>query len=153
MTATATTVSTRGSIGRILALGAGALMTFVLGAALALAATGWFAEGGRSAPAFDPGAALPSHVLREYGPQNECHQGASAEREDPADRTPCRNSCGCCLHGRYPFPALGGLPAGLGAGVAELFSVKEFGAGAPIRVEGDYRGRSRPEDEGWTEPW
>jgi len=67
MQATATTVSTRGSIGRILALGAGALMAFVLGAALALAATGWFAEGGRSAPAFDPGAALPSHVLREYG--------------------------------------------------------------------------------------
>ena len=67
MQATATTVSTRVSIGRILALGAGALMAFVLGAALALAATGWFADGGRSAPAFDPGAALRSHVLREYG--------------------------------------------------------------------------------------
>ena len=67
MQATANTVSTRSSIGRIFALGAGALMAFVLGAALALAATGWFEEGGRSAPAFDPGAALRSHVLREYG--------------------------------------------------------------------------------------
>ena len=66
MTATATTVSTRGSISRILALGAGALMAFVLGAAIALAATGWFAGGHRSAPAFDPTSALQSHVLREY---------------------------------------------------------------------------------------
>lgn len=67
MQATATTVSTRQSIGRILALGAGALMAFVLGAALALAATGWFAQGDPLAAAFDPGAALRSHVLREYG--------------------------------------------------------------------------------------
>ena len=65
--ATATTVSTRGSIGRILALGAGALLAFVLGAALALAATGWFAAGDRSAPAFDATGALHSHVLRENG--------------------------------------------------------------------------------------
>ena len=67
MTATATTVSTRGSVSRILALGAGALMAFVLGAALALAATGWFGEGAGAAPAFDPTAALQAHVLREYG--------------------------------------------------------------------------------------
>jgi hypothetical protein len=67
MTATATTVSTRGSIGRILALGAGALMAFVLGGALALAATGWFAAGDRSASAFDSTNALRAHVLREYG--------------------------------------------------------------------------------------
>ena len=67
MQATATTVSTKGSISRILALAAGALTAFALGAAIALAATGWFAEGGRSAPAFDPGAALRSHVLRENG--------------------------------------------------------------------------------------
>ena len=66
MTATATMVSTRGSIGRILALGAGALMTFVLGAALALAATGWFAAGDRSAPVFDSTSALQAHVVREY---------------------------------------------------------------------------------------
>ena len=66
MNATATTVSTRGSISRILVPGVGALMAFVLGAALALAATGWFTEGGGSAPAFDPGAAQRSHVLREY---------------------------------------------------------------------------------------
>ena len=58
MQATATTVSTRGSIGRILALGAGALMAFVLGAALALAATGWFAAGDRSVPVFDSTIAL-----------------------------------------------------------------------------------------------
>jgi len=67
MTATATTVSTRGSIGRILALGAGALMAFVLGVALALAATGWFAAGDPSVSAFDSTAALQAHVLREYG--------------------------------------------------------------------------------------
>ena len=67
MQATATTVSTRVSIGRILALGAGALMAFVLGAALALAATGWFATGDRSAQVFDSTAALRAHVLREYG--------------------------------------------------------------------------------------
>ena len=67
MTATATTVSTRGSIGRILALGAGALMAFVLGAALALAATGWFGGVDSTAPAFDPTGALRTHVLREYG--------------------------------------------------------------------------------------
>jgi len=66
MTATATTVSDRGSIGRILALGAGALMAFVLGAALALAATGWFASNDRSVPAFDSTSALQAHVLREY---------------------------------------------------------------------------------------
>ena len=66
MQATASTVSTRGSIGRILALGAGALMAFVLGAALALAATGWFAAGDRSASVFDSTAALRAHVLREY---------------------------------------------------------------------------------------
>ena len=67
MQATATTVSTRSSVGRTFALGGGALLAFVLGAALALAATGWFAGGARSAPAFDPGAALQSHVLRENG--------------------------------------------------------------------------------------
>jgi hypothetical protein len=67
MTATATRVATWGSIGRILAIGAGALMAFVLGAALALAATGWFGAGARSAPAFDPIDALHTHVLREYG--------------------------------------------------------------------------------------
>jgi hypothetical protein len=67
MTATATTVSTRGSIGRILALGAGALMAFVLGAAIALAATGWFGGGTGAAPSFDPTSALQAHVLREYG--------------------------------------------------------------------------------------
>ena len=66
MQATATTLSTRNSIGRILALGAGALMAFVLGAALALAATGWFAAGDRTAPAFDSTSALQAHVLREY---------------------------------------------------------------------------------------
>ena len=47
--------------------GVGALIAFALGAALALAATGWFSEGGGSTPAFDPGAAQRSHVLREYG--------------------------------------------------------------------------------------
>ena len=67
MTATATTVSTRGSIGRILALGAGALMAFVLGAALALAATGWFGGRASAAPSFDATSALKAHVLREYG--------------------------------------------------------------------------------------
>jgi hypothetical protein len=67
MTATATTVSTRVSIGRSLALGAGWLMAFVLGAALALAATGWFAEAVRSGPVFDSMNALQEHVLREYG--------------------------------------------------------------------------------------
>ena len=67
MQATATTVSTRGSIGRILALGAGALMAFVLGAALALAATGWFAAGDRSVPVFDSTSALQAHALREHG--------------------------------------------------------------------------------------
>ena len=66
MQATATTVSARGSIGRILALGTGALMAFVLGAALALAATGWFAAGDAFAPAFDATGALRAHVLREY---------------------------------------------------------------------------------------
>lgn len=66
MQATATTVSTRGSISRILALGAGALMAFVLGAALALAATGWFAVGDPSASVSDSTAALRAHVLREY---------------------------------------------------------------------------------------
>ena len=67
MQATATTVSTRGSIGRILALGAGALMAFVLGAALALAATGTFGGGASAAlPAFDSTVALQTHVLREY---------------------------------------------------------------------------------------
>ena len=67
MTATATTVSTRDSIGRILALGAGALMAFVLGAAIALAATGWFGGAASAAPRFDSTAALQAHVLREYG--------------------------------------------------------------------------------------
>jgi hypothetical protein len=67
MQATATTVSTRGSIGRILVLGTGALMAFVLGAAIALAATGWFATGDTSGPAFDSTGALRQHVLREYG--------------------------------------------------------------------------------------
>jgi hypothetical protein len=67
MQATATTVSTRSPIGRILALGAGALMAFVLGAALALAATGWFGAGDQSAPTFDPTGALQNHVLRENG--------------------------------------------------------------------------------------
>ena len=68
MQATATTVSTRVSIGRILALGAGALMAFVLGAALALAATGWFGDGARSAPGFRSCAShCGRHVLREYG--------------------------------------------------------------------------------------
>jgi hypothetical protein len=67
MQATATTVSTRGSIGRILALGTGAQKAFVLGAALALAATGCFAAGGQSAPAFDSTGALRTHVLRENG--------------------------------------------------------------------------------------
>jgi hypothetical protein len=66
MTATATTVSTRVSIGRVLALTAGALMAFVLGAVLALAATGWFAAGDRSVPAFDLTLPLRAHVLREY---------------------------------------------------------------------------------------
>jgi hypothetical protein len=66
MNATATTVSTRASISRIFVLGAGALMAFLLGAALALAATGWFGDGGRSAPAFDSTNALHTHVLREY---------------------------------------------------------------------------------------
>ena len=66
MQATATTVSTRNSIGRILALGAGALMAFVLGAALALAATGWFAAGDGTASVFDSTTALQAHVLREY---------------------------------------------------------------------------------------
>jgi hypothetical protein len=67
MNATATTVSTRGSIGRILGLATGALMAMALGAALALAATGWFAAGDRSAPVFDASGALHSHVLRENG--------------------------------------------------------------------------------------
>ena len=66
MNATAATVSTRGSISRSLAIGAGVLMAFVLGAALALAATGWFAAGDRSAPVFDSTNALHTHVLREY---------------------------------------------------------------------------------------
>ena len=66
MQATATTVSTRGSIGRVLALGTGALISFVLGAALALAATGWFATSDGLAPAFDSTGALRAHVLREY---------------------------------------------------------------------------------------
>ena len=48
-------------------LGAGALMAFVLGAALALAATGWFAAGGQSVPSFDPRGALQMHVLRQTG--------------------------------------------------------------------------------------
>ena len=67
MQAPATTISTRGSISRILALGAGALMAFALGAAIALAATGWFATGGTSAPVFDATGALRTHVLRENG--------------------------------------------------------------------------------------
>jgi hypothetical protein len=68
MNATATTVSTRGSIGRILVLGTGALMAMALGAAIALAATGALGERGPSAiPAFDPTGALQTHVLREYG--------------------------------------------------------------------------------------
>jgi hypothetical protein len=67
MSATATTISTRGSISRILVLGTGLLMAGVLGAALALAATGWFAAGDRSAPVFDSTGALREHVLREYG--------------------------------------------------------------------------------------
>jgi hypothetical protein len=66
MTATATTVSTRSSISRILTLGVGALMAFVLGAALALAATGWFGGGAGPAPSFDATSALQAHVLREY---------------------------------------------------------------------------------------
>ena len=68
MQATATTVSTRGSIGRILVLGTGALMAFLLGAAIALAATGWFATDAVSAvPTFDATDALRTHVLRENG--------------------------------------------------------------------------------------
>jgi hypothetical protein len=67
MNATATTVSPRSSGSRNLVLGAGALMAFVLGAALALAATGWFAAGDRPAPVFDATGALQSHVLRENG--------------------------------------------------------------------------------------
>ena len=67
MDATATAVSTRGSISRILVLGAGALMAFVLGAAIALAATGWFGGSVAAGPAFDSTAALHTHVLREYG--------------------------------------------------------------------------------------
>jgi len=66
MTATATTVSTRRSISRILVLGASALMAFVLGAALALAATGWFGGAASAAPTFDATSALQEHVLREY---------------------------------------------------------------------------------------
>ena len=66
MTATATTVSARGSISRILALGAGALISFVLGAAIALAATGWFAGETVVAPKFDATNALHEQVLREY---------------------------------------------------------------------------------------
>jgi hypothetical protein len=67
MNATATTVSPRSSGSRNLVLGAGALTAFALGAALALAATGWFAAGDRSAPVFDATGALQSHVLRENG--------------------------------------------------------------------------------------
>jgi hypothetical protein len=67
MAATATTVSTRSSINRTLVFATGALMAFVLAAALALAATGWFAEAVRSGPVFDSINALQEHVLREYG--------------------------------------------------------------------------------------
>jgi len=67
MQATATTVSARGSIGRIVVLGTGALMAFVLGAALALGATGWLADRERPAPAFDSTSALQAHLIREYG--------------------------------------------------------------------------------------
>ncbi|HEU5205372.1 MAG TPA: hypothetical protein VFU17_13860 [Candidatus Limnocylindrales bacterium] len=67
MQATATTVSTRGSISRILALAAGALTAFALGAAIALAATGSFATSATTAPTFDSTGALREHVLRENG--------------------------------------------------------------------------------------
>lgn len=67
MNATATTVSTKGSINRILVLVTGALIAFILAAALALAATGWFATAVRSGPVFDSINALQDHVLREYG--------------------------------------------------------------------------------------
>ena len=45
----------------------GALTAFILAAALALAASGWFAAGDPSAPVFDPTGALRTHVLRENG--------------------------------------------------------------------------------------
>jgi hypothetical protein len=80
MNATATTVSTRGSISRILVLGTGVLMAFVLGAALALAATGWFAAADPSTPVFDATGALQSHVLRE--------NGAAAAAPGPAVQDP-----------------------------------------------------------------
>ena len=48
----------------------------VLGAAFALAATGWFAAGDRSTLVFDATGALQSHVLRE--------NGASAAASAPA---------------------------------------------------------------------
>jgi hypothetical protein len=67
MNTTATTVSSRVSFSRILVLATGALTAMALGAAIALAATGWFAGGASTAaPAFDPTAALQGHVLREY---------------------------------------------------------------------------------------
>ena len=60
--------ATKGSIGRIFALAAGAFMAMALGAAIALAATGSLGERGSSAvPAFDPTGALQGHVPREYG--------------------------------------------------------------------------------------
>jgi len=67
MSATATTVQARGSVSRTLALGAGFLLAMLLGAALALAATGWFEAGDRAVPTFDATGALHGHVLREYG--------------------------------------------------------------------------------------
>lgn len=66
MAATATTVSTRGSINRNLVILTGILMAFILAAALALAATGWFATAVGSGPVFDSINALQQHVLREY---------------------------------------------------------------------------------------
>ena len=125
MQATATTVSTRVSIGRILALGAGALMAFVLGAALALAATGWFATGDRSAQVFDSTAALRAHVLREYAPpllrrpapwttrstSTSCAKTAQPPMRRPAPWAPRSTSTLCAKTGPGSPTGSSGRPA------------------------------------------